>query len=147
MKSLVKWSVLACSMAMLGVGCGGSDTPTTDAAVTPDAFVAEVDCTDGDATAGETAATSACTTCHGADLGGNDTGTGVPGPNLTPTELDGWTDGQLVTAILDGTDDEGVTLCSSMTRFRSLHDEAWACDVVAYLRTIDSVTRDVPACE
>ena len=65
-------------------------------------------------------------------------GTHAYGSNLTPdddTGLGRWTEDQIVRAVRDGLDDQGVPLCSVMPRFPSMtFDEAQA--VAAYLRTL-----------
>lgn len=120
--------------------CGGGGS--TDAAVVPDAPV-PADCAGGDASRGAMAvAMRGCAGCHGTDLGGATRGT--PGQNLTSTNLGSWTDHEIATAILDGRDLTGTPLCTSMPRFRVLGmTGAQACDIVAHLRALPDVTRDV----
>lgn len=133
------WFAAALTLSSLAIGCGPGDNGT-DAAITPDA--APVNCSTGDVTGGRAAtARRACTSCHGADLGGATSGT--PGPNLTT--LDDWSDQEITRAILDGVDEDGSPLCASMTRFRAIGvDATEACNIVAYLRSLDAVARDVP---
>lgn len=126
--------------ALVGAcGPGGG----ADAAAAPDAVV-PADCASGDAAAGRVAVgMRACTSCHAADLGGATTGT--PGPNLTPTNLEGWSDHEIARAILDGEDETGERLCTSMTRFRIARMEATeVCNIVAHLRSLDPIAREVP---
>ena len=129
--------------ALVMVGCGNGGSTSTDAGA-PDA---PIHCASGSATAGQTLVTGrACASCHGADLGGGVASARLtnPGPNLTPAQLAGWTDDQIATAVLDGIDDEGAALCTSMYRYRNMRmTETEACNVAAYLRTIPAVTRTV----
>jgi hypothetical protein len=129
------------SVAALVGACGPGDSP--DAAAPVDA-TAPADCSSGDAAAGRVAVgMRACSSCHAADLGGATTGT--PGPNLTPTNLGGWSDQQLTSAILDGVDDDGGRLCTSMTRFRIARMSGTeVCNIVAHLRSLDPIARDIP---
>ncbi len=126
-------------LALLGA-CGGGGS--TDAAVAPDAAVPR-DCSAGDAAAGERAVASrGCAGCHGTDLGGATRGS--PGQNLTPSHLEVWSDFEIAAAILDGRGRDGAPLCPSMTRFRALGmTGAQTCDVVAHLRSLAPITRDV----
>ena len=130
----------ALSSAALYGACGPGGG--SDAAVAPDA-APPAECSGGDVTMGRMATTTrGCASCHGADLGGAVSGT--PGHNLTSTNLGSWTDGELTRAILDGVDDEGATLCTSMTRFRVARMTGEeVCNIVAYLRSLDPITRDV----
>ncbi len=140
--NVARWLVIAaglCAASLYGAcGPGGG----ADAAVAPDA-APPTDCSSGDVTMGRMAsAMRGCASCHGADLGGAVSGT--PGQNLTSSNLGSWTDGELTRAILDGVDPAGNPLCSSMTRFRVTRmtgDEV--CNIVAYLRSLDPITRDV----
>src|SRR5262245_54551935 len=81
-----------------------------------------------------------CASCHLTDLSGSNyvyPGTQAYAPNLTPdadTGLGSWSDEQIITAILDGKDDEGRDLCSTMQRYGTLGmTEQQAQEVVAYL--------------
>jgi len=125
--------------ALLGA-CGGGGS--TDAAVAPDGPGPQ-DGSAGDAAAGERAVmTRGCAGCHGSDLGGATRGS--PGQNLTSTNLAAWSDGEIAAAILDGRGRDGAPLCVSMTRFRALGMTAvQTCDVVAHLRSLAPITRDV----
>ncbi|MFT3925161.1 MAG: hypothetical protein QM778_21675 [Myxococcales bacterium] len=52
---------------------------------------------------------------------------------------------RIIAAILDGTDDEGEELCNVMPKFSSLGmTQQDAEDVVAYLRSLDPVKREIP---
>jgi Cytochrome c len=98
-----------------------------------------------------------CPTCHdpndGSHAGGTLTGRTQPlggttafPANLTPdraTGLGRWADLQIVRAIRYGVDDEGAELCPSMPRFSGMGDvEVRA--IVAYLRSLPAVSREVP---
>ena len=93
-----------------------------------------------------------CGRCHdgpGGTLAGNDVavaGTGAFAANLTPdrtTGIGGWADEQIIRAFRYGVDNSGAELCPTMPRFDSIGDvEADA--IVAYLRSLPSVTRAVP---
>jgi hypothetical protein len=140
--TVAPWLVAAGLMsaaALLGA-CGPSGGGS-DAAVSPDA--AAVDCSGGDAAMGRMAVTMrGCASCHSTDFGGAVSGT--PGPNLTPSELGGWTDAQITRAFLDGVDDENETLCTSMPRYRALGMTSQeACNIVAHLRSLSPIDRDV----
>lgn len=104
-------------------------------------------------------ASAKCTSCHGDALTGNPNGvpsTSVIGgtaypPNLTPdpsTGLGCWTNDQIVNAILNGIDNEGMALCAPMPLFGTLGDGgldmAEAQAVVAYLRSLQAVSMNVP---
>ncbi|AKU98538.1 Putative diheme cytochrome c-553 [Labilithrix luteola] len=101
---------------------------------------------------GKTIATkNACASCHGADYAGS--ASGIPGnpnvnaPNVTSDEqtgVGGWSDEQLAAAIRTGVDDEGKSLCSVMPKFGSLSD-ADVANLVAYLRSVPAVSKDIPA--
>jgi len=91
-----------------------------------------------------------CTGCHTADLGGSTTPlrdtTATYAANLTPdmtTGIGSWTDAQIKTAIRTGVDDEGKELCSKMPRFSDMSDTEVA-DIVAYLRSLPPVSREIP---
>ena len=136
-----RWLVVGglLGVAALFGACGGGGN--TDAAVAPDAVI--VDCASGDAAAGRVAVgMRACASCHAADLGGATTGT--PGGNLTPHGLSSWSDREIAEAILHGTGQSGM-LCTSMTRFGPAGMTATeACNIVAHLRSLDPITRDIP---
>lgn len=66
--------------------------------------------------------------------------------NLTPdrtTGIGGWADIQIVRAMRFGVDDQGAELCLTMPRFASMGDEE-AATIVAYLRSLPPVTRQIP---
>ena len=68
--------------------------------------------------------------------------------NLTPdpaTGLGCWTDQQILTAIMDGVNNRGMTLCSRMPRFSGQIDAGTAQEIVDFLRTIPAVNKDIPA--
>jgi cytochrome c553 len=104
-------------------------------------------------------ASTKCTSCHGDALTGNPNGvpsttviggTAYP-PNLTPdpaTGLGCWSNDQIVNAILNGIDNEGMTLCAPMPLFGSLGDGgldvAGAQAVAVYLRSLQAVSMNVP---
>jgi hypothetical protein len=100
-----------------------------------------------------------CENCHGSTLAGNPDGvrslTAEGGlaypPNLTPDPTNGlgcWTDEQIVDAILDGVDKQGMPLCAPMPQFGHLGeaglDLAQAQDIVEYLRTLPINPHGVP---
>jgi len=99
-----------------------------------------------------------CTSCHGEALSGNPDG--VPSPtaiggtaypkNLTSdpaTGLGCWTNDQIVNAILNGIDDEGLSLCAPMPVFSSGANGigvTQAQAIVAYLRSLAPVSMNIP---
>jgi hypothetical protein len=96
-----------------------------------------------------------CQQCHGELLDGNYDGVFVPNsdgiaypPNLTPdpaTGLGCWTDAQIVNAILNGTDNQGMGLCAPMPHF--IHaglDETSASAIVQFLRSLPIQINQVP---
>jgi hypothetical protein len=96
-----------------------------------------------------------CGRCHDGGVGtlaGNDVavaGTSAYPANLTPdrtTGIGGWADEQIIRAFRYGVDNQGAMLCPTMPRFDGIGDvEASA--IVAYLRSLPSVTRTVPPSE
>ena len=98
---------------------------------------------------------NSCRQCHGTDLSGNFTGVMFVGhtmpaypPNLTPDRATGigcWTNDQLMSAILDGTDNVGMPLCPPMPHF-SNHglDQADALAIVSFLRSLPPSSNQVP---
>jgi len=96
-----------------------------------------------------------CAGCHAADeeppLEGNDfLGDGAPpigtfyAPNLTPTHLSSWTDGEIIRAIREGIHKSGRSLLIMPARaFRRLSDNDVAA-IVAYLRTQPPIEPDTP---
>lgn len=127
------------TMLVLIAGC--SSTTPTPAGDAPSASSHEVLVTEGRQRA------SVCVSCHGADLSGSrEPIQGVYAPNLTPDVESGigsWSDEQVIAAIRTGVDDQGASLCTTMPRFATLSDEA-AQSLVAYLRSVDPVSRATP---
>ncbi|HEY8086563.1 MAG TPA: hypothetical protein VIF09_01920 [Polyangiaceae bacterium] len=169
------WSAW-CSLPVVLVACFGDDTAiatdagTTDATSTEASPVADGSggvCTVFDAGPRDDAAIAAglalikprkCQQCHGDTLSGNNDGVQSPGlaitypPNLTPdpaTGLGCWTDDQIVTAILDGIDNEGQPLCPPMPKWGSVKDcgldPTSAELVVRYLRSLQPMVNSVPS--
>jgi len=105
----------------------------------------------GSVSAGQTAVTDLkCAGCHGADFAGSTTPlrntTAVYPKNLTPDKTTGigtWTDAQIKAAFITGVDDEGATLCSKMPRFSTVTDTQ-AADIIAYLRSLPAVSKQIP---
>jgi mono/diheme cytochrome c family protein len=126
-------SLLLSSAAALGA-CGGSESTGGDAATKGQALVEA----------------NSCKGCHQSDLGGSATpvsGSMAYAANITPdkgTGIGDWMDTQIKQAIVKGVDDENKALCATMPRFDKLTDEE-ASDIVAYLRTVAPVVREVPA--
>lgn len=100
-----------------------------------------------------------CENCHGSTLSGNNDGVPSPEtqgglaypPNLTSdpaTGLGCWTNAQIVDAILNGIDNQGMALCPPMPRFGHLTDGGLdmtqAEAVVAYLRSLPVNSNQVP---
>ena len=97
-----------------------------------------------------------CAGCHAADeeppMEGNDfladedappIGT-FYAPNLTPTHLSSWTDGEIIRAIREGIHKDGRSLLIMPAKaFRNLSDDDVA-SIVAYLRTQPPVEPDTP---
>src|SRR5205823_2849674 len=76
-------------------------------------------------------------------------GTHAYGRNLTPdpdTGLGRWTDDAIVRAIRAGIDDEGEPLCDPMPVFGDL-SEGDGRAIVAYLRSLPAVRREIPETE
>ncbi len=95
-----------------------------------------------------------CQQCHGTLMDGNPDGVQVAGtqiqqypPNLTPdpaTGLGCWTDGQIVTAILTGVDNQGQPLCGPMPHFASVGlSQSDAEAIVTYLRSLPALPVNV----
>lgn len=96
-----------------------------------------------------------CAGCHAADeqlpLEGSDfLGEDAPpigtfyAPNLTPTHLSSWTDGEIIRAIREGIHKDGRSLLiMPSSAFRHLSDDDVAA-IVAYLRTQPPVEPDTP---
>lgn len=74
---------------------------------------------------------------------------GFPGDyfakNLTPYNLGDWTDGEIFRAITSGVDNDGNALFPIMpyTNYRRV-DKEDIYDIIAYLRTLESIEYDVP---
>jgi len=121
----------------------------SDAAVlcssAPDAAIYGLDAID----AGSMQVTSSgCKGCHTADLSGNATTplSGEYPKNLTPDRATGlgcWTDDEIARAILVGIDDDGNQLCV-MPRFAASIGDAGVTNVIAFLRSLPAVSKDVP---
>lgn len=128
---------IALGTALLLPGCG-DDSESSDPVAAGQAAVA----------------TRACATCHQDDSPGILAGSTIPVPetsayglNLTPdaTGVVEWSDDQLVRAILDGIDDEDELLCPQMPRYRTQGmSTTEAQSIVAYLRTLPAVSREIP---
>ena len=92
----------------------------------------------GDVARGKSLTNSnSCTECHQADYGG----AGFF-PNISSDSrfgIGGWSDAQIATALRDGIDDEGRSLCAIMERF-PFSDQQTA-DVIAYLRGLPAVAK------
>ncbi|MDB4965909.1 MAG: cytochrome [Myxococcales bacterium] len=140
----MRWFSLAAAAASCTLGCSGKsagyDLDGGDLAAAGAAFVQQRGCPD----------------CHTPDdakssaLAGRRVplvGTVAFPANLTPdrqTGLGGWADITIIRAIRFGIDDEGLELCPAMPRFDTMGDiEARA--IVAYLRSLAPVSRQVPA--
>jgi hypothetical protein len=152
-------SALLAATALSSVACGSSSSSTaTDASTSPSTGVDASAQGDGGAAAiaaGEKLVRSfACAACHGApdgSLSGQTTpqpGTLSYPPNLTPdrdTGLGNWTDTQIRDAILNGVSHDGRQLCPAMLRYGELGmTQSDAENVVAYLRSLAPVSREVP---
>jgi hypothetical protein len=98
-----------------------------------------------------------CRDCHGNDMAGQTTPVVVPGvvarcvtlypPNLTPdndTGVGKWTDGQLQNAIINGVDNEGLSLCPEMKHYKDAGADD-VNDMIAYLRAIPAVNKTIPS--
>ena len=131
-----------CLAAIVAAGCSSSSSPVNGDAGPEAAIGADFVQKRG------------CPTCHqqGGGFGtltGNDvavTGTEAFPANLTPdrtTGIGGWADEQIIRAFRYGVDHDGNELCPTMPRFDAVGDvEADA--IVAYLRSLPSVTRSIP---
>ena len=79
---------------------------------------------------------SECVTCHQPNFAGF-----TVFPNITPdleTGIGSWTDAQIISAIRDGVDADGASLCVTMQRYSFSDDQA--SDVVAFLRGVPAVS-------
>lgn len=77
---------------------------------------------------------------------------GFPGtfyaPNITPYALKEWTDGELLHAITTGVSKDGRALFPLMATHRfGLMDREDIYDIIAYIRTLPPVAKDVPKSE
>lgn len=91
--------------------------------------------------------TCALSGCHNGDFAGQREGAGFASSNLTPDEtgLADWSIGDIASATLDGVTFEGEVLCAIMIRYRSAGlTEAEACDIAAYLQSIDPIDNEAP---
>jgi hypothetical protein len=99
--------------------------------------------TAGDAAAGMVAVGNrACGVCHTGSMGLFAGNAALTAPNLTPhaTGLGGWSEAQVVTAILTGVDNEGKTLCTSMQRYGMAGmTQTEAKNIAAYLKSIPAI--------
>lgn len=80
-----------------------------------------------------------CFTCHQKDY----SGLGFY-PNISPdieTGIGSWTDEEIKTAIRDGKDNEGKTLCATMTRYD--FTDAQLSDLVIYLKHLAPVKKKI----
>jgi hypothetical protein len=80
-----------------------------------------------------------CVTCHQPNFAGF-----TVFPNITPddeTGIGSWTDEQIITAIRDGVDVDGKSMCSTMMRY-SFEPEQLD-DIVAFLRGIPAVKNKI----
>lgn len=69
----------------------------------------------------------------------------VYAPNLTPGgEIKGWTDGQLIRALREGIDDQGLPLIGHPARDYAGMTDADAAALVAYLRSQQALRNDQP---
>ncbi len=131
-----------CLAAILAAGCSSSSS-SVDADAGPEAAIGA-----------QFMQQRGCPTCHQQSGGvgtltGNDVavkGTEAYPANLTPdrtTGIGGWADEQIIRAFRYGVDATGAELCPTMPRFDAIGDvEADA--IVAYLRSLPSVTRAIP---
>ncbi len=106
---------------------------------------------------GEHIASIVCADCHSTNQslplsGGNNLSDGIGLPmgaiypkNLTPAgELSGWSDGEIVRAVREGTHQNGRPLLMPVPSFKYLSDEDVQ-SLVAYLRSQPAVQNEVPA--
>jgi hypothetical protein len=156
-------SVRPILITLIIAACGGGRAASPAASDAPDAAPPDASAIDT-GVAGISAAergaafvrARGCAGCHQSDdpadgvLSGRTTpfaGTDAYGANLTPdveTGLGGWSDDAVTDAIRTGVDDEGIALCAPMPHFRDMTDEE-ARAIVAYLRALPPVNRDIPA--
>ena len=124
--------------ALLAVACGGTTPAAGESA--PTAPHNNNNLPAGDAANGKTLTVkNSCIECHG----GNFSGSGFY-PNITPDPTTGigtWTDAQIATAIRDGMDIDGASLCGLMERFPFSDQET--ADVIAYLHSLSPVVNAI----
>jgi hypothetical protein len=80
-----------------------------------------------------------CVTCHQENFAGF-----TVFPNITPDEATGigsWSDEQIISAIRDGVDADGKSMCPTMMRYSFEPDQLN--DIVAFLRGIPAVKRKI----
>ena len=80
-----------------------------------------------------------CVTCHQANFAGF-----TIFPNITPDEATGigsWSDEQIISAIRDGVDADGKSMCPTMMRYS--FDQEQLSDIVAFLRGIPAVKNKI----
>ena len=127
-------------LALLLVGCSSSHAVDGDAG--PEAAIGA-----------DFVQMRGCPSCHqqagAGTLAGSDVavvGTSAFPANLTPDRtsgIGGWADEQIIRAFRFGVDHDGNELCPTMPRFDAIGDvEASA--IVAYLRSLPEVARDIP---
>ena len=104
---------------------------------------------------GEELAKAKCASCHDPDgdgsySGGTDSvveGGMVFAANLSPdpnTGLGEWSEKQMLTAIQSGIDDEGLSLCSTMPRWRNQLTDDEALMIVDFLRSLKPIDKEIP---
>jgi hypothetical protein len=80
-----------------------------------------------------------CATCHQANFAGF-----TVFPNITPDEATGigsWSDEQIISAIRDGVDADGESMCPTMMRYS--FDQEQLSDIVAFLRGLPAVKNKI----
>jgi Cytochrome c len=80
-----------------------------------------------------------CATCHQENFAGF-----TVFPNITPDEATGigtWSDEQIISAIRDGVDADGESMCPTMMRYS--FDQEQLSDIVAFLRGIPAVKNKI----
>jgi len=130
---------LATSAVLAAPACGGGETPGDVVVEQGEAQVSQ----------------RGCPSCHQSSdakdgvLSGQAAplaGTSIYGPNLTPdhdTGIGTWTDAQILRAMREGLNDKGDPLCTTMPHFGVSDGDGQA--IVAYLRSLAPVKRDIPA--
>jgi hypothetical protein len=97
-----------------------------------------------------------CRQCHGDDMAGQTTALSLTGtvgrcvalypPNLTPdndTGIGSWSDAQIAGAIINGVDNQGLSLCPQMKHYKDAGVDD-VNDMVAYLRGLPAVKKTIP---